>query len=80
MNSRRQGKEDAKLRTETEERKTLYNLVRQLPKEDVEKVTSYAAFLWSLQEKEDKEDIRAIRERIDEPTIPWETVKKDLGL
>ena len=68
------------MRTETEERKTLYNLVRRLPKEDVEKVTSYAAFLWSLQEKEDKEDLRTIRERIDEPTIPWETVKKDLGL
>ena len=68
------------MRTETEERKTLYNLVRRLPKEDVEKVTSYAAFLWSLQEKEDKEDIRAIRERTDEPTKPCETVKKDLGL
>jgi hypothetical protein len=68
------------MRTETKERKTLYNLVRQLPKEDVEKVTSYAAFLWSLQEKEDMEDLRAISERIDEPTIPWETLKKEHGL
>jgi hypothetical protein len=43
----------------------------------VEKVTSYAAFLWSLQEKEDMEDLRAIRERIDEPAIPWQTLKKE---
>ena len=68
------------MRTETKERKTLYNLVRQLPKEDVEKVTSYAAFLWSLQEKEDLEDLRATSERIDEPAIPWESMKKEHGL
>jgi hypothetical protein len=68
------------MRTETKERKTLYNLVRQLPQEDVEKVTSYAVFLWSLQEKEDMEDLRAISERNDEPAIPWETLKKEHGL
>ena len=68
------------MRTETKERKTLYNIVRQLPQEDVEKVTSYAAFLWSLQQKEDMEDLRAISERIDEPAIPWETLKKEHGL
>jgi len=68
------------MRTETKERKALYNLVRQLPEEDVEKVTSYAAFLWSLQQKEDMEDLRAISERIDEPTIPWETLKMEQGL
>lgn len=68
------------MRTETKERKTLYNIVRQLPQEDVEKVTSYAAFPWSLQEKEDMEDLRAIRERNDEPAIPWETLKKEHGL
>jgi len=68
------------MRTETKERKTLYNLVRQLPQEDVEKVTGNATFLWSLQEKEDMEDLRAISERIDEPAIPWETLKKEHGL
>jgi hypothetical protein len=68
------------MRTETKERKALYNLVRQLPEEDVEKMTSYAAFLWSLQQKEDMEDLRAISERIDEPTIPWETLKMEQGL
>lgn len=68
------------MRTETKERKTLYNLFRQLPEEVVEKVTSYAAFLWSLQQKEDMEDLRAISERIDEPTIPWETLKMEQGL
>jgi len=68
------------MRTETNERKTLYNILRQIPQEDVEKVTSYAAFLWSLQEKEDMEDLRAIRERNDEPAIPWETLKKEHGL
>jgi len=68
------------MRTETKERKTLYNLVRQLPQEDVEKVTSNAAFLWYSQEKEDMEDLRAISERNDEPAIPWETLKKEHGL
>ena len=68
------------MRTETKERKTLYNIVRQLPQEDVEKMTGNAAFLWSLQEKEDMEDLRAIRERNDEPAIPWETLKKEHGL
>ena len=65
------------MRTETKERKTLYNLLRQLPQEDVEKVTSYAAFLWYSQEKEDMEDLREISERIDEPAIPWQTLKKE---
>ncbi|WP_166670232.1 hypothetical protein [Aminivibrio pyruvatiphilus] len=46
----------------------------------MEKVTGNATFLWSLQEKEDMEDLRAISERIDEPAIPWETLKKEHGL
>lgn len=62
------------------ERKRLYRLVSRLHREDVEKVTSYAAFLMSLQDKEDREDLRIIKERADEPTVPWEVVKQELGL
>ncbi len=65
---------------DVEERKKIYRLLRHLPREDVEKVKNYAAFLWSLQDKEDQEDLRAIKERSGEPTVPWEVVKQELGL
>ncbi len=68
------------MRTVVEQRKAVYRLIRGLPGEDVEKVASYAACLRSLQDKEDMDDLRIIEERADEPTIPWETVKKELGL
>lgn len=67
------------MKSAANERKTLYRLVRKLPGEDVEKVSSYAAFLCSIQEREDAEDLRVIEERKNEPTVPWEMVKKDLG-
>jgi hypothetical protein len=65
---------------DVKERKRLYRLVSRLHREDVEKVTSYAAFLMSIQDKEDREDMRIIEERADEPTVPWEVVKRELGL
>lgn len=66
---------------DVKERKRLYRLASRLQREDVEKVTSYAAFLMSIQDKEDREDLRIIEEeRADEPTVPWEVVKRELGL
>ena len=39
------------------------------------------ALLEAIEDREDLEDVRAIREEIKrEGTVPWETVKKDLGL
>ncbi len=66
--------------TDVEQRKELYRIIRRLPREDVEKVASYAAFLRSIQDKEDREDLRIIKERADEPSIPWTLVKKELEL
>ncbi len=65
---------------DVKERKRLYRLVNRLHRENGEKVTSYAAFLMSIQEKEDREELRIIEERTDAPTIPWEVVERELGL
>lgn len=43
-------------------------------------MAGYAAFLRSIQDKEEREDLRIIEERADEPSIPWILVKKELGL
>ena len=63
-----------------EQRRKLYRLVSDLPVEDVEKVASYAAFLRHIQDREDAEDFRIIEGRADEPTVPWEAVKRELDL
>lgn len=65
---------------EVEQRRKLYRLVSGLPVEDIEKVASYAAFLRYIQDREDAEDLRIIEERADEPTVPWEAVKRELNL
>lgn len=58
----------------------LIEMVASLSEVDAEKVYDFAAFLKFLEQKEDEEDRQAILERMDEPTIPFEDVKKELGL
>ena len=40
-------------------------------------ITEYEALIERLEDLEDLEDARKV---MDEPTIPWETVKAELGL
>ena len=58
----------------------MMEVVSVLSEEDVEKVYDFAAFLRYISKKEDEEDARAIFERADEPEVPFDTVKEDLGL
>ena len=55
-------------------------VVSVLSEEDVEKVYDFATFLRYISKREDEEDARAIFERADEPEVPFDTVKEELGL
>ncbi len=65
---------------QTADREELYKMIESLPEDDTEKVLSYVAFLKYIQHLEDEEDRRIILDRQDEATIPFDDVKKELGL
>ncbi len=64
-------------------KETILQELEQTPEPLLGEVLHYLLYLKALHEEEmeDLEDIRIIREEIRrEGTIPWEDVKKDLGL
>ena len=62
------------------ERKNLYRMIQKLPEDDFEKIASYTAFLQTLRDQEDAEDLACYKERMNEPSFSLEEVKRELGL
>ena len=55
-------------------------VVSTLNEDDIEKVYDFATFLRHISDREDEEDTRAIFERMNEPDIPFDVVKKEFDL
>lgn len=64
----------------TQTRRTAVRMLEELSEDSLSSAMDYIAFLRSIEEREDKEDIVCYLERRVEPTIPLAEVRKKLGL